>query len=120
MRFFLIGVEAVAQEATRTAEALSDLFGSDRAKVEALGRAAPSALRVYDLMRQRIVVSASRVVEESDLTWPTVLAALKLLQELGIAQELSGKKRNRLYQYTSQFDILNRETDLGQPAPKTG
>ena len=120
MRFFLIGVEAVAQEATRTAEALSDLFGSDRAKVEALGRAAPSALRVYDLMRQRIVVSASRVVEESDLTWPTVLAALKRLQELGIAQELSGKKRNRLYQYTSQFDILNRETDLGQPAPKTG
>ena len=120
IRFFLIGVEAVAQEAHRTAEALSDLFGSDRAKVEALGRAAPSALRVYDLMRQRIVVSASRVVEESDLTWPTVLAALKRLEELGIAHELSGKKRNRLYQYTSQFDILNRETDPGQPGiPET-
>ena len=117
LRFFLIGMEAVANEATRTAEALSNLFGSDRAKVEALGRAAPSALKVYDLMRQRIVVSASRVVEESELTWPTVLAALKRLEELGIAREVSGKKRYRLYQYTSELDILNGETDLGQPLP---
>jgi Fic family protein len=119
IRFFLVGVESVAQEAIRTAEALSDLFGSDRAMVEALGRAAPSALRVYDLMRQRIVISASRVVEESDLTWPTVLAALKRLQELGIAHEVSGKKRYRLFQYTSQLDILNRDTDLGQLAAET-
>jgi Fic family protein len=115
IRFFLIGVEASALEATRIAEALSDLFVSDRARVEALGRAAPSATRVYDVLRQRIVVSASRVVEESDLAWPTVLAALERLEVLGIARELSGQKRNRLYQYRSQFDILNRETDLGHP-----
>jgi Fic family protein len=115
IRFFLIGVEASALEATRIAEALSDLFVSDRARVEALGRAAPSATRVYDVLRQRIVVSASRVVEESDLAWPTVLAALERLEVLGIARELSGQKRNRLYQYRSQFDILNRENDLGHP-----
>jgi len=116
MRFFLIGVEVVAREATRTAEALSDLFRADRVKVEALGRAAPSALTVYDLMRQRIVVTASRVVEETDLTWPTVLAALKRLEELGIAHEVTGNKRNRLYRYSSHLDILERETDLAQPA----
>jgi cell filamentation protein, protein adenylyltransferase len=112
LRFFLIGVGAIAQEATQTADALSNLFTSDRVKVEALGRAAPSALKVYDLMRNRIVVSASRVVEESELTWPTVLAALRRLEELDIANEVSGKKRYRLYQYTSQLEILNRETHL--------
>jgi Fic family protein len=117
LRFFLIGVEAVANEATRTAIELSSLFASDRTKVEALGRAAPSALKVYDLLRQRVVVSPSRVVEESELTWPTVLAALKRLEGLGIASEVSGQKRNRLYRYTSQLDILNRDTDLGEPHP---
>jgi len=111
LSFFLIGVEAVATEATRAAEALADLFRSDRAKVEALGRAAPSALKVYELMRRRIVISAARAVEESDLTWPTVLAALKRLEGLDIAREVSGKKRNRLYRYSRQLDILDRELE---------
>lgn len=115
LRFFLIGVEAVADEATQTAEALSNLFVSDRAKVESLGRAAPSALKVYDLMRRRILISAARAGEELGLTWPTVQAALKRLQELGIAHEVSGRRRNRLYQYTSQLQLLNRDTDVGDP-----
>ncbi len=118
LRFFLIGVEAVAYEATRTAEALSSLFGADQAKVESLGRAAPSALKVYDLMRRRILISAPRAVEELGLTWPTVQAALKRLQELDIAHEVSGRKRNRLYQYTSQLQLLNREAGVGEPARK--
>ena len=111
LSFFLIGVEAVATEATRAAEALADLFRSDWAKVEALGRATPSALKVYELMRRRIVISAARAVEESDLTWPTVLAALKRLEGLDIAREVSGKKRNRLYRYSRQLDILDRELE---------
>jgi Fic family protein len=109
LRFFLIGVEAVADEATRTAAAISDLFRSDRAKVEGLGRAAASALAVYDLMRERIIISPSKAVDELDLTWPTVLAAIERLERLGIAKEVSGKKRNRLYKYSAQLEILDHE-----------
>jgi Fic family protein len=112
LRFFLIGVEAVANEATQTAEALSDLFASDRVKVESVGRAAASTLKVYDIMRQRIVVSPSHVVNESGLSWPTVLSALQRLGGLGIAHEVSGKQRYRVYQYATQLEILNNEPDL--------
>lgn len=108
LRFFLIGVEAVAQEAIGTAEALSDLFRIDRARVETLGRAAPSALKVYDLLRQRILVSSTRAVDELGLTWPTVQAALRRLEKMEIVREVSGKKRNRLYEYTSHLRILNQ------------
>ncbi|MEE8146953.1 MAG: hypothetical protein V3T24_05070, partial [Longimicrobiales bacterium] len=111
LRFFLIGVEAVAQEATRTAQALSELFRVDRARVETLGRAAPSALKVYDLLRQRILVSSTQAVDEVGLTWPTVQAALERLEKMEIAREVSGKKRNRLYEYTSQLRILDRGID---------
>ena len=111
LRFFLIGVEAVAQEATKTAETLAGLFKTDRARVETLGRAAPSALKVYDLLRQRILVSSTRAVDELGLTWPTVQAALERLEKMEIAREVSGKKRNRLYEYTSQLHILNQGAD---------
>ena len=120
LRFFLIGVEAVAQEATRIAETLSDLFKVDRARVETLGRAAPSALRVYDLLRQRILVTSTRAGDELGLTWPTVQAALERLEKMEIVREVSGKKRNRLYEYTSQLHILNQGIDglgLGDHPP---
>ena len=110
LRFFLIGVEEVALEATATAEALFDLFASDRAKVERLGRAAPSALRVFDLLCQRILVSPARAAKELGITWPTVQAAVRRLEELGIAEEVSGKKRDRLYVYRRQLRVLDEGT----------
>jgi len=112
LRFFLIGVAAVAEEATQTAITLSELFSSDRARVESLGRAAASAIAVYDLLQKRIIISPSKAVDELDLTWPTVLAAITRLEGLGIANEVTGKKRNRLYRYSAQLEILDREVQL--------
>jgi len=112
LRFFLIGVEAVAEEAASTAEALFDLFARDRTKIEQLGRAAPSALRVFNLLRDRILISPARAARELGLTWPTVQAALIRLEELGIAEEVSGKKRDRLYAYGRQLRVLNEGIDV--------
>ena len=107
LRFFLIGVEAVADEAKSTAEALHELFSSDRRRVESLGRAAPSTLKVYDLLRQRILVSPTKTADVLGITWPTVIAALTRLQELEIVREVTGKKRDRLYMYAEQLRILD-------------
>lgn len=110
LRFFLIGVEAVADEATSTAESLSELFTTDRARVEKLGRAAPSALRVYDLLRDRILISSTRVADTLGLTWPTVQAAIERLERLGIAKEVTGKRRDRVYAYERQLEVLDEGT----------
>ena len=110
LRFFLIGVEAVANEATATAEALSTLFSADRGRVEGLGRAAPSALKVYDLLRDRILISSTRAVEALGLTWPTVQAAVERLEDLGIAKEVTGKRRDRIYAYDNQLRVLDEGT----------
>ncbi len=112
MRFFLVGVEAVGVEAARTAETLAQLFRADRTMVERLGRAAPSALKMYDCLRQRILVSPTRAAEDLGLTWPTSIAALQRLEDLGIAREITGKKRNRIYAYQEQLRILDEGIEL--------
>ncbi|MCH8246829.1 MAG: Fic family protein [Bacteroidetes bacterium] len=116
LRFFLIAVESVAVEATKTAEALHDLFQVDRIKVESLGRAAPSAIKVYELLKQRILVSPTKAAHVLELTWPTTIAALKRMEELGITTEVTGKKRDRLFVYSNQLRIL----DEGLGASPTG
>jgi Fic family protein len=115
LRFYLIGVEAVARQATDTALALRTLFEEDRQKVMALGRAAVSAARVYDLLRQRIVVSIPRAAAELRLTWPTVNAAMQRLETLGIAREMTGRARDRLYVYTRQLELLDGGTEPLRP-----
>jgi Fic family protein len=113
LHFFLTGVEAVAEQATGTAEALRRLFDEDRAKVEGLGRAAPSALKVYDLLRERILLSATRGAAETKLSWPTVQKALERLEGLGIVEEVTGRKRDRVYKYERQLRVLDQGIDDG-------
>ena len=107
LRFFLIGVEAVANEATETAEALYDLFDRDRARVAALGRAAPSAIKVYEQLKRQVIVGPTQAADAIGVTFPTAVAALSRLQKLGIAREITGKKRGRLYVYTEQLKLLD-------------
>jgi Fic family protein len=110
LRFYLIGVDAVANQAADTATALVALFARDRARIQALGRAAGSALRVYDALRRRIVVSIPGVAKGARVTWPTAKAALERLEDLGIATESTGRRRDRLYTYRKQLAILDRGT----------
>ncbi len=111
LRFYLIGVEAVAAQAADTVTALTSLFDRDRTRIQTLGRAAGSALQVYDVLRRRIVVSISGAAEEAGVTWPTAKAALERLRVLDIVDESTGRRRDRLYTYISQLEILNRGTD---------
>lgn len=110
LRFYLIGVEAVANQAADTVTALVALFDRDRARLQTLGRAAGSALEVYEVLRRRIVVSIPGVAKEAGITWPTAKAALERLRALKIVAESTGRRRDRLYTYTRQLEILNRGT----------
>jgi Fic family protein len=120
MHFYLVGVEAVARQAADTTLALRTLFEEDMQRVTGLGRAAGSALRVYDLLRQRIVLSAPRAAGELGLTWPTVNAALQRLERLGIAREATGRSRDRLYVYGRQLELLNGGIQAGTSELRSG
>jgi Fic family protein len=110
LRFYLIGVEAVASQAAETSRALLALFEADRARIQGLGKATGSALAIWDVLRRRIVVSIPKAAEEAGVTWPTASAALQRLATLGIAAETTGRRRDRLYTYTRQLALLDRGT----------
>ena len=55
IEFFLNGVGQSAESAVSTARRLADLFEADRNRIQQEGRAAGSALRVHDVLKQRPV-----------------------------------------------------------------
>ena len=107
LRFFLEGVLETADGAVQTARVIFQLLQEDRAKIETIGRAAPSALRVFAHLQSKPLISIPKAAEELELAAPTVATALQHLVRLKIAAELTGKPRHRLFVYRRYVDILN-------------
>jgi Fic family protein len=67
----------------------------DREAIDGVGRGAASALRVHELAGRRVVFTASSTSARLGLSVPTVNAAFARLEEAGILQEVSSKRRCR-------------------------
>jgi Fic family protein len=107
LAFFLEGVKQVAEGAVSTAERLGEMFRADRARVEGSGRRAGSALRVHEALKARPLQTMPTVRDATGLSFPAVSSAMDLLVDLGIARELTGKRRNRLFAYDRYLAVLN-------------
>ena len=111
IEFFLEGVRQTADGAVSTTRRLVDLFQKDRERIQKHGRAAGSALRVHDVLRERPLTSLQAIRRHAGLSFPAASAAMSLLVDQGIAREITGKKRNRAFGYSTYLTILGEGTE---------
>src|SRR5258708_33061146 len=111
LAFFLDGVAGAAQEGADTAERTLSLFAKDREKIQKLGRGAPSALRVQELMQRKPFVRIRQAGKDLKVTVPTVTSALNHLVQLGIVKEVSRKRRDRLFSYSRYVGMVSEGTE---------
>src|SRR3954453_1056257 len=117
LEFFLDGVAETANQAFDAATRIADLFKEDRERITAQSDRAGSALRVHDLLQQNPYVTATLLVERTGLAAPTINAALADLERLGVVEEVTGRRRARVFGYRRYLAILSEGTD---PLPATG
>jgi len=108
--FFLRGVEQTAESAVGTARRLVEVFAADRELIQGQGRRAGSALRVCEALASRPVLTLPRAAQRTGLSFPGASDGMKLLGELGIVRELTGKKRNRAFAYDRYLALLAEGT----------
>jgi len=101
-----------AEGALATARRLTALFGEDRERIQQVGRTAGSALRVHRALQERPVASLADVAERTGLSFPAASTGMRVLERLGIARELTGRRRNRLFGYQRYIAILSEGTEL--------
>lgn len=105
--FFLEGVRQTATTAVATAQQFVALFQEHRDRIQQQGRAAGSALRVHQALKERPITSLLEASRRAGISFPAVSSGMKILIDLGIARELTGKRRNRLFGYNRYLAILN-------------
>jgi len=111
IKFFLEGVVLTSEQATETARRIITLFGSDRKKIETSDKSSTSVLVIHKYMQSHPVVSTTKLKDACDLTLPTVLRSLGILESMGIVKEITGRERHRIYIYKDYISILNEGTE---------
>lgn len=111
LSFYLRGIEETATHGVTTIQRLMELFARDRDRVAAQGRASASAMRVHEAFKAMPVLTVAEAVKRTELTVPTVTSAMRRLEGMGIAKELTGKKRNRVWWYDEYARILDEGTE---------
>ncbi len=111
LEFFLKGIAQTADQAVETARRLVALLDDDRARVQMYGRSAGSTIRVHQAFGERAILSVGDAAERSGLSFPATAKAISRLEHAGIVRELTGKKRGRLFGYTSYLAVLAEGTE---------
>ena len=112
LAFFFEGVRVTAEGAVAGARRLSEMFTSDRAAIEQQGRRAGSLLRVHEALVARPILSLSEIRKRTTLAFATASSAMEWLVDHGIAREITGKRRDRLFVYDQYLSILSEGTEV--------
>lgn len=110
--FFATAVVYAAAQAVDTAKALNALGNADRQRIQSLGRIAPSALQVYQALFGRPVSTINAICTTTGQSPHTVNKMLDAMVGLGMVRELTGMRRNRVYEYSAYLELLNKEPAL--------
>jgi Fic family protein len=106
LEFFLIGVYTSAKQAMQTAQHINGLFEKDLEKIASLGRARFSCEQTLEYMKRLPQVTVPLLSKALQMTAPTARSALNHMASLGILEEITGKKRDKVYVYRTYLDIL--------------
>ncbi len=113
VEFFLRGVRETAAQAGETAKRILDLFERDRRRLEGLRRAAPTALRLHEHMERNPITLIPKAAKALGLSAPALAAAMGHLRRLGLVEEITGRRRGRVFAYREYLAILNEGTERG-------
>jgi Fic family protein len=110
LQFFAEGVYETAENAVGTARRLADMVARDREHIGRMGRIAGSSLRVHESLQRRPITTVASLAEETRLSVPTVTKAIQALKGEGIVNEITARRRNRVFHYREYMDIMNEGT----------
>jgi Fic family protein len=108
LTFFLAGVAEVSLEAAETARKILVLREAHRARInDRLGRMAGYGQRVLDQLYEKPIVSVEDVRSITGTTFQAANVLVSRLAEADILKEITGRARNRRFQYASYVALFN-------------
>jgi Fic family protein len=106
--FFLEGITAAASDAERGIVAVASRVTADRRKLLDAPNASPTSYRLFELLPVMPRFTVEQARQKLQTSFPTANAAARILEQLGIVSELTGRRANRIYSYEGYVSLLMR------------
>lgn len=104
--FFLEGVETTATEAMDSARRIIETTRLDAMKVASL-RGADLATRAYAHLCRHPITAIQGLSDFLGVSVPTATKVLGQFTKLGLVEEITGGRRNRMFSYKAYLEILS-------------
>ena len=109
--FFFEVVKDAAEAVTDSTAQLTNVFADDRDRIAQTGRRRFTALQVHDILMEQPYLRVNDVLARTQLSRPGAAAGIRTLVDLGIAREITGNARNRVFAYDRYMDVLATGTE---------
>jgi Fic family protein len=107
LKFFLIGVSEVANEAVDTARKIVQMREADRQTlIDNLGRGTANGLKLLESLYQRPIFTVATVSGLLGVSSQAANTLTDRFQELGLVSEITGNKRNRVFRYDTYVALF--------------
>jgi Fic family protein len=113
-KFFLHCVREAADDGVNAAARLVKLLEEDRTRVLHHESATLPTVRLFDLLPKHPMITLASTIEMLETTKPTAAKAIDALRQIGVLQEATGKRRDRIYVYRAYLNVLAEDTDIQQ------
>jgi Fic family protein len=108
IKFFLDAIISAANDAEKSVVSIATLIAEDRKRVLAAAKATPATYRLFELLPTMPKFTVEHVRLALDTTFPTANAAVKVLCDIGISNEVTGLKKNRTFSYAAYIALLSK------------
>jgi len=105
--FFLRAVIATCKDSMKTIEDLSELRAKNIAKLPQT----KTAKMLLEYIERNPIIDIQRTASELGVSYNGVKKTITAFETIGILQEKTSAKRNKVYYYNAYLEILKRDTD---------
>ena len=106
LRFFLVGIAEIAEDAAQTARRLYARVNEDRKALLAMPGTTVTAIALFERLPEHPVITMPLVTRMLSTSKPTAGKTIELLISAGILAEVGARKRDRLYRYRRYLQLL--------------
>ena len=103
---FLVAVISTAETGKKTFQEILVLRNEVESKVVSMGRRAKNAQKLLNVLYRRPVLNSAGVMKELGISQVAADQLLKEFLKVGIVKEMTGFKRNKLFQFSRYFNLF--------------
>lgn len=106
LKFFMQGIIETSEKSVETARKIRELRDSHLNKVAAMGKSSEKGVVLLNILYKTPIVRVKDVERFTSLSNPNALLLVNKFVRMGILQELTGQKRNRVFSYKEYIGMF--------------